>query len=143
MKGVMLMHEVLNATAVRKEWGKFIDSVVHETPKVVRRNRDHFLALSIKQAKVLLKNYSFKASYLKEDDGSVTATLENFDLVVNAPDKYSARKALAEELIEYANEYFNEFPLYFNSTNRQMHFPYILAIVIQEDSDGVMGLISA
>lgn len=137
------MRGVLNATDVRKEWGKFIDTVVHERPEIVKRNRDHFLALSIKQAKALLGNYHFKARLTKEDDGSITATLENFDLVVNAPDEYSARKALAKELIEYSSEYFNEFPLYFNSTNRQSHFPYVLAVSLQENIDGVMGLISA
>ncbi|HBV96068.1 MAG TPA: hypothetical protein DEF36_03375 [Desulfotomaculum sp.] len=139
----MLMQGVLNATDVRKEWGKFIDTVIHERPGIVKRNRDHFLALSIMQAKALLENYHFKARLIQEDDGSITATLENFDLAVNASDRYSARKALAEELIEYANEYFEQFPLYFNSTNRQSHFPYMLAVSLQENLDGVLGLISA
>lgn len=137
------MQGVLNATDVRKEWGKFIDTVVHERPGIVKRNRDYFLALSIKQARALLGDYHLKARFAKEDDGSITATLESFDLAVNAPDEYSARKALAEELIEYSTEYFNEFTLYFNSTNRQSHFPYVLAVSLQEDLEGVLGLINA
>lgn len=137
------MEGVLNATDVRRDWGKFIDTIVHDKPKIVKRNRDLFLSLSIQQVMVLLKNFSFKAQYLKENDGTVTATLHNFDLVVNEKDEISAKKALAQELIDYAKDYFNDFQLYFNAPNRQPHFPYILLVLMQEDLDGVINLISA
>ena len=139
----MFMKGVLNATDVRKNWGRFIDTVIYEKPKIVKRNRDFLISLSIKQAKVLLNSFHFKIIYSKEDDGTVTATLDDFDLVVNEVDEMSARKALAQELIEYAQEYFSEFQLYFNSPNRQSHFPYILMILLQEDLNGVIDLISA
>ena len=67
----------------------------------------------------------------------------DIDLVVNKADELSARRALAQELIEYAQEYFSEFQLYFNSPNRHSHFPYVLKVLIQEDLDGVINLISA
>lgn len=137
------MEGVLNATDVRRDWGKFIDTIVHDKPKIVKRNRDLFLSLSIQQVMVLLKNFSFKAQYLEENDGTVTATLDNFDLVVNEKDEFSAKRALAQELIDYAKDYFNDFQLYFNAPNRQSHFPYILSVLMQEDLDGVINLISA
>ncbi|MTI82304.1 MAG: hypothetical protein FH756_00070 [Firmicutes bacterium] len=138
----MLMQGVLNATDVRKEWERFIDNVVHGMPKVVKRNRDYFVSMSLTHILELLKEYSFKAEYLKEDDGTVTATLDNFDLVVNSNDETSARRALAEELVEYAQEYFNEYQFYYNSPNRQHHFPYIMAVLLQDDLDGVINLIA-
>lgn len=136
------MQGVLNATDVRKEWERFIDNVVHGMPKVVKRNRDYFVSMSLTHILELLKEYSFKAEYLKEDDGTVTATLDNFDLVVNSNDETSARRALAEELVEYAQEYFNEYQFYYNSPNRQHHFPYIMAVLLQDDLDGVINLIA-
>ncbi|KJR98027.1 MAG: hypothetical protein VR68_12120 [Peptococcaceae bacterium BRH_c4a] len=139
----MLMQGILNATDVRREWGKFIDTVVHEKPGVVKRNRDCFLSLSINHAMALLKDRTFKARFVTEGDGSVTATLDNFDLVVNEKDETSAKKALAEELVEYANEYFKDFQLYYNSLNRQPHFPYVLKVLIQNDISGVVSLIDA
>lgn len=137
------MKEVLNATDVRKEWGKFIDTVVHEKPSLVKRNRDHFLALSIKHTKALLSNLTFNANIMKEADGSITATLDNIDLVVNRPNEESAMKALVDELIEYTNDYFENFSLYFNSTNRQAHFPYVLMVGVQDNSEDVARLINA
>ncbi len=108
------MQEVLNATDVRKDWGRFIDEVVHNKPQVVKRNRDYFLSLSLNHANTLLKDITFKAQFVKEDDGSVTASLENFDLVVNAENETAAIKTLAGELVEYAHEYFEEFQLYYS-----------------------------
>ena len=137
------MHGVLNATDVRKEWGRFIDTVVHEKPAVVKRNRDFFLSLSVNHLMALLRDISFKAGHFTEDDNSVTVTIENLDLVVNAENMEAAKKALARELMEYAQEYFNEFQLYFYSLNRQPHFPYVLKVLIQKDIQGVMDLISA
>lgn len=136
------MQGVINATDVRKDFSKFIDDVVHVRPQFVKRNHDHWLALSAIHARALLDNLKFQAQYL-EEDGSITATIDGFDIVVNAADRDLARKALAEYLSEYANEYFNEFRLYYYSTNRQKHFPYILAVLIQDDLNGVISLISA
>lgn len=138
----MFMQEVLNATDVRKEWGHFIDTVVRDKPKIVKRNRDYFIALSLNHIQTILKGYKIKAQYLTEDDGTITATLTNFDLVVNAPDQELARRALAEELIEYAQEYFNEFHRYYHSPNRQSHFPYVMAVLVQDDLEGVLKLLA-
>ena len=91
----------------------------------------------------LLKGYRFKPVYIIEEDGSVTATLEGFDLIINAADHAQAITGLAEELIEYAQEYYDQFQLYFASNNRQQHYPYILRVLLAEDLDEVKGLIHA
>ena len=139
----MHMQEVLNATDVRKEFGSFIDTVVREKPQMVKRNRDYFISFSLQQARLLLKDYHFKAQFTPEKDGSITATLTDFDFVVNAKDSEAALKALAEELVEYAKEYYDDFQLYFYSLNRQSHFPYVMAVLMEEDLNGVIGLIHA
>jgi len=135
--------QTLNATEVRKDFSRFIDSVVRDKPMVFKRNRDYIMSLSMQHAAVLLDNYSFQAQFITEDDGSITATLDNFDLVINARDKTSALTGLAEELIDYANDYFNQFQLYFNSPNRKAHFPYVLRILMQDNLEEVKGLINA
>ena len=42
----------------------------------------------------------------------------------------SLKVKLAEELMEYAEEYINEFTLYFNGPNRKNHFPYIYRVLL-------------
>lgn len=142
-KGEMIMQEILNATDVRKHWSRFNDDVVREGPRFVKRNRDHWAALSANHLKVALSQFSFNISYFKEEDKTVTAKLEGFDIVENGDTKEEALRLVVDELIEYANEYQENFNLYFNAPNRREHFPYILNVLVQDDSEGVKGLIHA
>lgn len=140
----MMMLDVINATDVRKNWSLFIDEVIHGKPGVVKRNRDFFLSISLEQALSLLEGFHFTAEIMPEQDGSITLSLEEIDLVVNSPDLDTAKTAMAEELINYANDYFNDFQLYYNAPNRKNHFPYVLKILLLKDNiEAVCGLINA
>lgn len=131
------------ASQVRKEWSAFIDRVLHEKPAMIKRNRDQIAALSLDHLKTLLSTVKFTVSYHQEEDASWTAILSNFDLVVNAKTKKEALEDLAQDLIEYANEYMDEFDQYYRSTNRKQHFPYVINVLIQKDLKAVMELLDA
>lgn len=135
--------QTMQATDIRKNFSAAIDKAIREKPIAFKRNRDNLLLLSNVQVLGLLKGYSFKPVYIAEEDGSVTATLEGFDLVINAVDREKAITSLAEELLEYAQEYYDHFQLYFSSNNRQQHYPYILRVLLAEDLDEIKELIDA
>jgi hypothetical protein len=139
----MMMYDIINATDVRKDWGLFIDKVVHGKPGVVKRNRDYFLSISLKQVLRLLEVYRFKAIIMPEDDKSITLSLEEIDLVVNGSDLDTAKTKMVAELISYSQDYFNDFQLYFNAPNRKNHFPYVLKVSLLDDIQDVYGLIDA
>ncbi|OYD07124.1 hypothetical protein [Paludifilum halophilum] len=136
-----MIMQIVNATDVRREWGRFIDDVVRERPKAIQRNRDRILALSMAHAQELLKDIRFRLEYEQEPDGSVSGSLEGFDLVDHAPTVEALRESLADQLIEYAERYLEEFNLYFNAPNRRTHFPYVLRVQLAENKDEVTGLI--
>ena len=135
--------KLLNASEVRSDFSSFVDKVVRERPMVFKRNRDHILSISTEQAESLLESYRFKAILFPEEDGSITMTLEDFDLVVNAPDHDQALLKLAEELIDYSQDYFDQFALYFKTTNRKKHFPYVMKVALAEGIQEVAGFIDA
>jgi hypothetical protein len=139
----MLMKEVLNATDVRREWGKFVDDVVRDKPRVVKRNRDFFLSLSIDHTIALLSEYKFELELLQEEDGSYVSSIKAIDVLSIGETKEEAIHALAYNLIEYAEEYMKEFHLHYQSSNRRLHFPYVLRILIENDIEGVKKLIDA
>lgn len=135
--------KLLNASEVRNEFSSFIDTVVRERPMIFKRNRDHILSISTDQAKDLLESYRFEAHLTPEEDGSITITLEGFDLAANAVDRNQAVLKMAEELIEYAQDYFDQFSLYFRAPNRKRHFPYVLKVSLAESVQEVTGFIDA
>lgn len=122
-----------SATSVRKEWSAACDSIIHQKPKFVKRTRDRMLFSSFDTMLNILEAYRFTATRLVEDDGSVTLSLNEIDLVENAVDDKSARLALAKSIMEYSQDYYNEYELYSHTPNRKHHIPYVLKALIIDD----------
>jgi antitoxin YefM len=142
---MVLMQGVLNASDVRKNWSEFMDQVVTQNkPQLVARNNKHpFLSLSLDQARLSYAAYRFKAEIVKEEDETYTIDLDEFDLFVNSTSQEEGLRDLAEELLEYAQDYINSIQLYFNAPNRKNHFPYVMNVLLQDDITGVRNLIDA
>jgi antitoxin YefM len=137
----MLLMLAFNATDVRKEWGGFLDSIVREKPKFIKRSRDYIFTSNLPMLNTMLAAYNFTADLYFENNGSITASLKEIDIVVNGNNEETALNLLAEDLLEYAKEYYESFEKYFNSVNRKSHYPYILKILILEDVERIKGII--
>jgi predicted RNase H-like HicB family nuclease len=138
------MNAVLNSTEVRSSWGRFIDTVTHDRPQFVKRNRDTFAAISVGQLRAILSAYTFTAEITEEEDGSFTGSLNEIsDIIGFGLTREELKKELAQNLIEYANEYIEEYQLYSKAPNRKSHSPYILHVLVKEDLDEVINLIHA
>ena len=71
----------------------------------------------------------FQVTVYTEDDGSITLSMDDMDLVVNAPSKEAAIKALCRDMVEYAEEYRKEFAVYSAAPNRAAHAPLVKEIL--------------
>jgi antitoxin YefM len=129
------------ATEVRKNWSRFLDTVVREKPQAVQRNRDLAFVIALPHLEEILKHYRFTLEYELEEDGSYTGTLKEIDLVGNAKSIDELKMKLAKDLLEYAQDYMNEFTLYFHAPNRKDHFPYVLHVLIKNSVEEVVDLI--
>ncbi|NLB19007.1 MAG: hypothetical protein GX825_09835 [Syntrophomonadaceae bacterium] len=136
------MQDIMSATEVRKEWSTWVDRVVREKPLVVKRTHDYFVGISVEHLIKLLEPYKFEMEIDAEDAGSFVASLKGFDLVASGQNEDEARKAVARELLEYAQEYFTEFDLYYRAPNRQEHFPYLLKVLLLNDMGEIESLIA-
>jgi antitoxin YefM len=119
----------VNATEVRKDWGEFIDSIIREKPKVIKRSRDKIVAISLNMLKEILAIDKLHVTLLPENDGSVSAVIDELDLTANAPDEEQVVQELAKDAIEYANEFYNDFTYWYSAPNRRHHLAYVLAIL--------------
>lgn len=130
----MLMEQ---ATTVRKEWSAVCDSVMHEKPRFIKRTRDKMWFSSLETMSELLDAYRFTAERYVEEDGSVTLSLNEIDLVENGTEEKEARRRLAEAILEYSLEYYEEYELYSHSPNRRKHIPYIFKALIIDDPEKI------
>lgn len=140
-EGVVYMQTV-NATEVRNNFSYYIDTVVREKPIAVKRNRDILLLLSDQMAKDLLHGLTIQAELAKED-GIIVGTLKGFDIVVYGESEQEVIQKLAEGLLEYAQDYVNDFKLFYNAPNRKDHYPYVLKTLLASTIDEIKGFIDA
>ena len=67
----------------------------------------------------------FTAQRFLEDDGSITLSLNEIDLIENGENEREARLKLANAILEYSREYSRDYATYSKSHNRKRHVPYI------------------
>jgi len=137
------LRTILKSTEVRKEWSRFIDDVTRDRPALVKRNRDLVAVLSVELLDSILSEYKLTVVVKMEEDGSCSGAFNEMDLIANARDIKSLEDKLANELIEYSEEYMDKFKVHYYSPNRNKHFPYVYRISLQSgDKEKVKKLFS-
>ena len=123
----------INATDVRKNWSEVSESVIREKPKFIKKARDYMLLSNIEFIANLLSGYEFTAKKYIEDDGSVTLFLNEIPLVENAATEEEAIEVLANSILEYAVEFYDNFNLWASAPNKKREIPYVFKALILDD----------
>lgn len=130
----------MNSTQVRNEWSAVVDSVVRNKPRFIKRTRDYLLLTDIDVLETMLSVYTFRAEVYNEDDGSVTMALNDLDLVENGRDKDEVLSKLASAILEYAEDFYNDFS-YWARGDRKRHIPYVIKALMINNAEKIGGLI--
>lgn len=129
--------DTISATDARKDWSQLIDTVVHDKPQIIRRTRDYVFITEIHMIENILSAYSFTADKYVEDDNSVTLSLNEMDLVANGITENDAKKNLAEEILDYAEEFYEDYHYWSKVPNRKKHIPYVFRALILSDIEKI------
>lgn len=78
-----------------------------------------------------------------EDDGSITISVDPFDIAVNGATLEEAANRAAEDVIEYACEYMDpdNFALYYRSQNRHSHLALVVKTLLCDSKEQVKVLL--
>ncbi|MBR1486958.1 MAG: hypothetical protein IJ597_06875, partial [Synergistaceae bacterium] len=90
--------------------------------------------ISTEMLRIFFETLKFNVSLFEEEDGSFTGTLEELDLIENAPSKEDCLNYLLEAMKEYAQDFYNEFSIWSSAPNRKAHIPYVLKILSSSDN---------
>lgn len=132
----------LNATDVRKDWSEVVDKVVREKPLFMKRTRDYLMLSDLDFMQSLLDAYHFTAQKETEDDGSVTLSLNELDLVENGKTEDEAKRKLAKSILEYSESFYQDFHYWSTAPNRKAHIPYVFKALILGDAEKIGELIT-
>lgn len=122
----------MSATEVRKDWSRVLDSVTRRRPAFIKRTHDNVVLASTESLSAMLSDVRYETNIFQEDDGSITLSLDALDLVVNGKSFESAKKSLANDIEEYAEEYYANYESYSVSPNRRAHLPYVMKALIAD-----------
>ncbi len=123
-----------SATEVRKEWSAFFDKAMRVEPVFIKRTRDVAVLTNLKFIDSLLEKYSFECTEYQEDDGTITLSANDLDLVENGATEADAKDKMAASILEYATEFYNEFEYWGSAPNRQSHIPYVFKALLLNDT---------
>jgi len=129
------------ATDVRKDWSTICDSVIHDKPRFIKRTRDKMWFSNLDTMAEILNAYSFTAKKIIEDDGTITLSLNEIDLIENGNDEVSARRALGNAILNYSFDYYKEYSFYSHSPNRKKHVPYVFKALIMDSPEEIGDII--
>lgn len=131
----------INATDARKTWSLVVDQVIREKPKFIKRTRDYMVLSDIRFFEDLLSGYSFSADCYVEEDGSITLSLNEIDIVENGKSEGEARQKLARAIIDYAEDFYNDFQYWGSAPNLKAQIPYVFKALILDDVSKIGDLI--
>jgi len=127
----------INATDARKAWSLVVDQVIREKPKFIKRTRDYMILSDVRFLEVLLSGYFFSAERFIEEDGSITLSLIEIDIVENGKSEEEAKQKLAQSIIDYAEDFYNDFQYWGTATNRKSQIPYVFKALILDDANKI------
>ena len=90
----------------------------------------------------ILAQFEFTAEEFTEDNGSVTLSLNEIDLIENGKNKEEAINKMAAGILEYSQDYYNDFDFWYSAPNRRSHLPYVLKALLLNDVEKIGGLIT-
>ncbi|MGL4819985.1 MAG: hypothetical protein ACRC5C_08400 [Bacilli bacterium] len=139
-----MMQSVMNASDVRREFGKFIDDTVRIRPQAIKRNRDIIFSLSLEHFREVLSGYELTFEYEQDEDGRFVGVVDQIDdIVADGESLEELKYELARHLIAYAHDYYEDFEKYYRSPNRKRHFQYVIRILLEDDIEKVARLLHA
>ena len=96
---------------------------------------DDIAIVSSKLLTLFLESLTFTVSFIQEDDGSFTGSIEELDLFDNATSKDECLTILLDDMKEYAQDFYNDFQFWSSAPNRKKHIPYVLKILLASDEE--------
>ena len=120
----MSIMQTVNATDIRKNWSLACDQA-RVRPSFIKRTHDRMFLSSVDNMIKLLAGVFYECVLYKEDDGSYTASLKHMDLAENAGTREETLTAMSRAILDYSEEYYDNYELYSRSPNRSSHLPYV------------------
>ena len=127
----------IRSADVRKDFSSTIDNAVYIRPQFIRRTRNHVVMLGEQMLNQILSHTILPVSIYEENGEYLAVNDVIEDLIGYGSTVDEATDSFCRALMEYAEEYYEEFELYSHSPNRKEHLPYVFRVLSSPSESAV------
>lgn len=137
----------LKFSEARSNLTSVIDAAQRNQPTVIKPRKSSesgSILMTVEMLKALTdsnQERTFRFEILPDAAASTTISVEPFDIAVNGETREEAISAAVDDVIDYARDYFKEFPIYYGSKNRRSHLALVMKVLLCESKKEVAELI--
>lgn len=134
----MLLAE--KSSDVRQDWSRFVDEVIHKSPKFVQRNeRDIFVSMNLEYMAVIMDSVRYCVEVEYDDESKeFIATMQDFWFVEASETEEKVVQKLADQLMDFAADYYKDLTIYQATKDFKKQFPLILKALITDDTKRII-----
>lgn len=118
------------ATSVRNDFSTVMDKAIYEKPQLISRTKDRLVLVGADMLNTMLQSAIVHVTVEPGDNAKSIYQLEEIpDIFVEVETDAEAIDALAYDLLDYAQTFYNDFALYSHAPNRIKHIPYVMRAI--------------
>lgn len=125
----------VSSEEVSKNIDKYLDKVSGGRPIFIKHRDKYAVALELGLMKQLVEEVTFRIKVEREVDESYILTADGFDMIATGQTLEEAQQELAEELGEYAKDYFDEVEVWSKDKHRASQIKEMVFILLTEDDE--------
>lgn len=129
----------VSSEQVSKSLDKYLDAVNRGRPLFIKHGDKYAVALELDLVKRLVADVTFSVEVTREVDDSYILTSEGFDMIATGQTLEEAEQQLAEELSEYAQDYFAEVDVWSRDKHRASQIRELLCILVTNSEKELVG----
>lgn len=131
----------VNVTDARKDMSAFFDSVIHEKPLVLKRRKYEAVLVERSLLQTMLEYAVINVSCVQGKNKWIYQAVD-LDVFGEGETKIEAENHLVEQLIQYANDVYDNFMFYFYGQNIKSKMPFIFHILNCENAEEVKSILN-
>ena len=117
---------------VRKNWSETIDYAVRNKPVFIERTRDELTLINNQTLLAVLNHIPMHVLVEKEEDGSVTMTGKEIEVVENAPTRKECLDRIVDSLVDFSGDFYDDYEYWTSDPARQEQIPFVMKCLLTD-----------
>lgn len=137
----MVILKYIKSAIVRTKWHDTLNDATRKAPVFIKRNSDSLCLMNVNFLMDMLENFSLNVTKTINDDGTVTFSCNELGISKTVPDTDRAVKLFAQDIWEYAENFYKDYGYWSKVISKKSHIPYVMKILMMYSPENIADII--